>query len=151
MTSTTQIKLVRPVSHERRARQKGSALVESALLGIIFFAMLVATFDFGQFLFVHQALVERTRSAARWGMVNGGTDIDGTRNMVLYNQPTAGTNPFFGMTASNVTVTTSDLNTDNARLTVKVDNYAYKMISPYIAGTYTGPGITVSVPLGMFN
>jgi Flp pilus assembly protein TadG len=151
MTTKTQSKIVQPVSRVRRARQKGSAMVEAALLGIIFFSMLVATFDFGQFLFIHQALVERARSAARWGLVNGGTDLDGTKNMVLYNQSTTGQTAFFGLTASNVTVTTSDLNTDNARLTVNVDNYSYKMISPYIAGNYTGPGIRVSVPLGMFN
>ncbi len=111
-------------------------------------------FDFGQFLFIHQALVERVRLAARWGAVVGqGADITGTKNMVLYNQPSNSGDkaPYFNLTASMVEVNTSDLNTDNARLTVKVSQYPFSSFSPFIAGSYSGAPIQVSVPLGMFN
>lgn len=134
-----------------KANKRGSGMLETALLSMIFSAMLIGTFDFGQFLFVHQALVERARSSARWGALKNGSDLTGTRNMVLYNQPTAPTispNPYFGLEPSMVTVTLDDANTNDARLTLKIDNYPYKMISPYTAGTYTGPQILVSVPLG---
>ena len=132
-------------------RRRGSGMLETALLSMIFSAMLIGTFDFGQFLFVHQALVERARSAARWGGLKGGTDLTGTRNMVLYNQsatPSVGTATYFGLEPSMVTVTLDDANTNDKRLTLAIDNYPYKMISPYTAGTYTGPRILVSVPLG---
>ncbi len=148
------MKRILPISRNRRTRQTGAALVEGALLSLVFFVMLVGIFDFGQFLFIHQSLVERARSAARWGMIQGGTNLDGTLNKVLYDQstvPSGSPSGYFGLTSSMVTVTNSDLNTDNARLTVKIDNYPYSIISPYISGTYTGPGIVVSVPLGMFN
>lgn len=134
-----------------KANKRGSGMLETALLSMIFSAMLIGTFDFGQFLFVHQALVERARSSARWGALKSGSDLTGTRNMVLYNQPTVPTispNPYFGLEPSMVTVTLDDANTNDARLTLKIDNYPYKMISPYTAGTYTGPQILVSVPLG---
>jgi Flp pilus assembly protein TadG len=129
-------------------------MVEAALLSIIFFTLLVGAFDFGQFLFVHQALVERARSAARWGAVTGGTDLTGVQNMVLYNQSTApanGTSTYFGLTTSMVSVTNTDAHTDNYLLTVKITNFPYKMVSPYVTGSYTGPPIVVSVPLGMYN
>ena len=45
--------------------------VEFALIFLIYFSLLLGTFDFGQFLFIHQALVERARWAARWGMISG--------------------------------------------------------------------------------
>ena len=145
--------LLSPSRSGRAGARKGGAILEAALTSLIFFCMLIGAVDFGQFLFIHQALVERARSAARWGAVNGGTNLDGTRNMVLYNQPTVPSEPsgYFGLTSSMVTVTNPDMNTDAARLSVRIDNYRYQIFSPYIAGTYTGPGILVSVPLGMWN
>jgi hypothetical protein len=53
-------------SARRRRTSKGNVLVESALIFLMFFSMLIGVFDFGQFLFIHQSLVERVRSAARW-------------------------------------------------------------------------------------
>jgi Flp pilus assembly protein TadG len=143
-----------PVNQARRRRQKGQSLIESALLSIIFFSLLIGAFDFGQFLFIHQALVERARSAARWGMIDGATNLDSIRNMVLYNQsstPSSGTTGYFNLTSSMVTVTSTDANTDDWLLTIKIDNYPYSILSPYISGTYYGPGIVVAVPLGRYN
>ena len=44
----------------------GSTILELALIFLVFLGLLIGTFDFGQFLFIHQALVERARYAARW-------------------------------------------------------------------------------------
>ena len=127
-------------------------MVELTLIVLVFFFLLMGAFDFGQFLFIHQALVERARVAARWGMATypspTNTEI---QNMMIYGQSSAGTNPYFGLTSSMVTVTTSNLNSWNARISILVSNYPYKMLSPYIAGSYTGPNISVIVPLGMYD
>ena len=138
----------------RRHRSRGSALVETALIFIVFAAMLIGTFDFGQFLFIHQALVERARYAARWGAVNDPTDTTSVQNMVLYNQsttPAGGTATYFNLTTDNVSVTNPGSGTDQYRLNIQISGYSYSILSLYIAGTYTGPPITVSVPLGKFN
>ena len=126
-------------------------MVELALIFIVFFCMLVGAFDFGQFLFIHQALVERARWAARWGMINANATTSQIQNMVMYGQTTAGTSGYFGLTSSMVTVTASDSNTWNWRISVLISNYPYQMFSPYIAGTYNGPNINVIVPLGMYD
>jgi hypothetical protein len=127
-------------------------MVELTLIFLVFFCLLMGAFDFGQFLFIHQALVERARSAARWGMATypspTNTEI---LNMMVYGQSTAGSNGYFGLTSGMVTVTTSNLNSWNARISILVSNYPYKMLSPYIAGSYTGPNISVIVPLGMYD
>ena len=39
----------------------GSVILETALIFLVFACLLLGAFDFGQFLFVHQALVERAR------------------------------------------------------------------------------------------
>jgi len=116
--------------------------------------MLIGIFDFGQFLFIHQALVERARSAARWGAINDPTNSASITNMVLYNQastPPSGTASYFHLAASNVSVTNPGSGTDSYRLNLRISGYSYTVFSPYIAGTYTGPPITISVPLGLYN
>ena len=139
-----------PISRTRKS-QKGSAIVESAFIFIVFTALLIGAFDFGQFLFIHQALVERARYAARWGMTNSGATTAEITNMMLYGQSTAGSNGYFGLTSSMVTVTFSNANTWNWYVSISVHDYPYKVLSPYIAGTYTGPNIYVSVPLGLYD
>src|SRR5436305_831113 len=100
----------------RRLRtSKGSAFVETALIFLVFSSMLMGAFDFGQFLFMHQALVERARYAARWGAINDPTDSASVVNMVLYNQattPPSGTAGFLNLTSENVTVTNPGSGTD---------------------------------------
>lgn len=137
-----------------RRNSKGSVMVEAAIIFVAFVFMLVGIFDFGQFLFVHQALVERARYAARWGAVNDPTDTTSITNMVLYNQsttPQTGTPTYFNLSSSNVSVTNPGSGTNDYRLTIQISGYSYLVLSPYIAGTYTGIPVTVSVPLGIFD
>ncbi len=138
----------------RKRKNRGSVIVESALTFIVFFGMIVGAFDFGQFLFVHQALVERTRSAARWGAVNDPTDSASITNMLLYNQadaPSNGSATYMNVTAANVSVTNPGAGTDQYRLNIQVSGYSYTVLSFFIAGNFTGLPISVSVPLGLYN
>src|SRR5579862_1493995 len=111
----------------RRRKNRGSTMLELCFIFLVFLCLLMGSFDFGQFLFIHQALVERARYAARWGMT---TDIATTaqiQNMMVYGQSTAGSNGYFGLTPSMVTVTFSNANTWNWHISVLVHNYPYKM------------------------
>ena len=145
---------MRQTSVNRRKGRQGSVIIESALIFVVFAGMLIGAMDFAQFLFIHQALVERARYAARWGAIQDATDATSIRNMVLYYQaatPAAGTQTYFGLTAQNITVTNPGVNTDNYRLNIKISGYSYTVLSPFIAGIYTGIPVTVSVPLGLYN
>ena len=145
--------MLRKISERRRQRSKGAVFIEAGLIFIVMAFLLMGIFDFAQFLFVHQALVDRARMGARWGAVNDPTDTTSIQNMVLYGQstvPTGATSGTFGMTSSQVSASTSGSGTDDYRLVVSITNYSYQMISPVIGGTYTGPNIVVSVPLGNF-
>src|SRR5258708_31200715 len=128
-----------------RQKSGGSVIVETALIFLVFACLLLGAFDFGQFLFVHQALVERARYAARWGAITDPTDSTSITNMVLYNAPTGSGTGYFNLTAPNVFVTNPGAGTNNYVLNVKLSGYQYTRVSPYIAGTYTGPPIHVSV------
>lgn len=140
-------------SPRRRKTSGGNVIVESALIFMGFAVMLFGAFDLGQYLFVHQALVERARYAARWGAINSANSTAIT-NMVLYYQsstPPDGTPSLFNLTSSNVNVTTPESGTDSYRLQLQISGYSWNVFSPYIAGRYTGPTITVTVPLGLYD
>ena len=66
--------------------RKGQALIETSLTLVLLMAFVMGTLDFGQYLYFHQALAERARSAARFGAVNP-TDRSGIVNVALYNNP----------------------------------------------------------------
>lgn len=55
-----------------RKAQSGQAMLESALVLVMFLVVLIGIVDMGQFLYFHQSLTERARAAARYGAV--GTD-----------------------------------------------------------------------------
>jgi Flp pilus assembly protein TadG len=139
-------------------RQRGSAIVEAALIFLPFACMLIGTVDIGQFLFIHTTLTERAREAVRYGSVNDPTNAVAIQNIVLYGQANGGSVPvtpsnndagIFNVLRSNVSVIATGSATQDYRLTVRIYNYAYQIYSPYIAGTYTGPNIYASLPLGI--
>ena len=137
-------------------RRSGQALVESALILLLFITTIVAILDVSQLLFIHQSLVERTRGALRWGIVQ---PWDGTgekiQNMVLYRASTApsGIEPpgFLGLKRVNVQVTRTAGTADNPndeRLRVAIVNYDFKFFTPFIAKTFTNNAAVIeSAPL----
>jgi len=129
-------------------RRKGQALVESALTLTVIMMMLVGAFDLGQVFFVHQSLVERARFTARYASTNY-SDTTAVTNYFLYGAPQAQpgiTTGFLNVTSSMVAVTRYDANTNNDRMEVKVHDYPYTFIMPYLAGVYTGKPIVATAP-----
>lgn len=135
--------------------KRGQSLIEATLVLIVFFAMLLGVLDCGQVLYAHQALVERVRSAARWGSVHA---FDGTgdqvANLILYDQPqepNAARTGFLGLTRANLQVRYRPATTqrpDDETLTVAVVNYESHFFSPWIAKTIISPRpVLVSVPV----
>jgi len=136
----------------RPKTRRGSAMVELSLIGSLFFVLVIGLMDVGQTLFFQQALLERARTAARWGAATDPTNGAGIQNMVLYLQPAApeGGVTSFGLTPTMVGVSTPDAGTDNYRLVVQISGYPVKLLSPYLAGSYKGAPISVTVPLGQY-
>ena len=52
---------------------RGSALVEYAIVFLLFMTMIMGTIDFGRALYTYHYLSNVTRDAARWAAVNGST------------------------------------------------------------------------------
>ena len=128
----------------RRSRQKGSNLVEGALILLTFLLLLIGIVDFGQVLYFHQVLVERARTGARFGAVNP-TNTAGIHNMVVYNTPTAsGSAVVGGLTTAMVNVQNTGNNSNEARVVVTISGYNIQFLSPYIAQSFTNRPIVVA-------
>ena len=118
-----------------RNRERGQAIVESGLILMIFLPVLIGILDFGQFLYLHQSLAERTRAAARYGAVHTYTEGSATVNVAIYNDATGSTDgatpllPNLQTTNSTgdgyVSATLTGAGTDEAFITVTVANYPY--------------------------
>jgi Flp pilus assembly protein TadG len=133
--------------HRLRRNQRGSAMVESSLIMMVLFAIVIGIFDVAQVMYVHQGITERVRAALRYGTVNSYNE-SAIRNVVLYGQTAAptGAQPSFGLTAGNVSVSRLGNNTSADRIVITVTNYSYEFLSPWIAGARTGTPITNSLP-----
>ena len=122
----------------RKRKQGGQALVESALIMLIFLPVLFGIFDFGQFLYLHQSLSDRVRAAARYGAVHTYTDGSDIVNVAIYNDATGSTNGASavlpnlqsGNSSGNgyVTATLSGAGTDDALITVTITKYPYNFL-----------------------
>jgi hypothetical protein len=140
---------------KRNPSRRGNALVEAALTLSLFLTILFSIYDFGWTLFLHQTLVHRARTGARYAAINPG-DLIGARNLVLYDQNTvvqtalavAGTPGTFGVLPSNVTVTRNGaVGTTEDRISVNISGYHFLFITFGFAGTHDGKPINVSVPV----
>jgi TadE-like protein len=154
-------------SNSRSRRQRGQALVESVLTLTAFLAIFLGMIEVGEILYVHQTLVERTRSAVRWGAVNAWDATNSPTqitNMVLYGTTTPADNSaaIFGLTSSNVSVTRPEPDYSAAdRIVVTVSGYTLTFFTNAIVrlsnghqnghGEFTGLTIQQSQPYEVSN
>src|ERR1700724_3097437 len=75
-----------------RQNQRGQMFVEAGLIMMIFLPVLIGIMDFGQFLYLHLSLTERTRAAAHYGAITNYTDGSDIANVAIYNDPAGAAN-----------------------------------------------------------
>jgi hypothetical protein len=165
--AATATKLTGEGSKSSRSRkQRGQALVETALTLVAFTAVFLGMIEVGEFLFVHQTLVERTRSAVRWATVNPWDNTNSptqVTNVLLYGtaSPDQNAQPLFGLSASNVTVTRPEPDySAGDRIVVTVSGYALTFMTnavaqlgsnPNASTQFTGLTIQESMPYEVTN
>lgn len=60
---------MRALNHASPPRQRGAAVVEFALVALVFFVLLIGIFEFGRVMFTWNSAVEATRRGARLAVV----------------------------------------------------------------------------------
>lgn len=130
-------------------RQRGQALVESALSILVFITMMIGVIDLGQMIYFQQSLVERTRAAARYGSISP-SQTAAIRNVAIYgnpNPPEGATPVLPGLTQSMVTVETFGVGTVSPRITISISGYPINFVTPGIAGAVQARRITITYPI----
>lgn len=138
----------------RGRTQRGQSMVEATLVLLVFFTLLMGVIDCGQVLFAHQSLVERVRTAVRWGVVHPWAGQDSIVNLVLYNQPAApGANAssFLGLRPENVEVrhqAATANRPDDETLRVTIVNFKSQFFSPWLASAIVSPrAVSIAAPM----
>jgi hypothetical protein len=134
--------------------QRGQTLVEGALALLVFFALLFGVIDCGVMLVRHQALVERVRSAVRWGVVRPWDGSgDQIANLILFEQTTepVTSTGYLGLKRENVQVRyqpASPTNPDDETLSVSIVDFHYQFLSPWITQVFINPRpVLISAPM----
>jgi len=128
----------------REHRERGQAMLESALVLLLLLVVLIGIVDMGQFLYFHQSLTERARAAARYGAVNTYSSPGlAIQNVAIYNDPGGAANgatavlPYLNTAAGTNGYVSATLigaaGTDDARIVVTINNYPYNFLSPYLS------------------
>ena len=133
----------------RKRQCSGSALIEATLIIMSLLVVLLSIINFGDILFQHQTLLYQARRAARYGAVNP-SNMTAVQNIVLYGQtslPQEHRPGMFGLTSEMVTVARNDAGTSEDRIGVQIQDYNYTLVLPFLAGTFKGKPIQVSLPV----
>jgi Flp pilus assembly protein TadG len=138
---------------QRKARQKGATIVETALVLLTLVSMIIFIMDMGRLLLTEQFVTERARTTVRAAAVNNWTSTSAA-NYLVYNSTTAPAQVngvsapgYMGLLPSQVTYTTlGTAGTPDYRLQVKVSGIPVFSWIPHIAGQYTAPPVTATTP-----
>lgn len=122
------------------SRQRGSTLVESSIVLLLFLVILIGVLDSAQILFFHHFLNERARAGARYAALHS-CDPATVRNVVVYNTPTPDPDAsgLFGLATAMVGVFRYDSGGGADRIEVRITGFQLRFLSPWLAGIFT-PG-----------
>ena len=139
----------RPIRRFARS-ERGTQLVELAIVLPIVLMMLAASAEFGRFFYTYQTLAKATRAGARYLMVESaaGTADAKAKNLVVYgNESGTGTPVVSGLSGTNVRVLrTGGSAAFPERITVRIEGYTYQPV--FDLGKLIGkPSFSLRVPV----
>jgi Flp pilus assembly protein TadG len=122
---------------DRRA-ERGSTILEFAIVATIFFMVLISIFAGANVYFTHNALVDATRRGARYAATHGtsAADVTKVKNVVLYgtSSPAAGAQSFIpDLTDANVVVEYNGFGVMDGTASVSLKDYQYNLVIPGIS------------------
>ena len=128
--------------------ERGTQLVELAIVLPLLVLMLGAAAEFGRFFYTYQTLAKATRTGARYLTVESaaGTNDPKAENLVVYgNASGTGTPVVSGLTTEQVRISrTGGTSAFPERVTVKIVGYTY--VPMFDLGKLVGkPGLSLSI------
>ena len=140
MNSLMHHKQLRPAGCRRH---KGVALVEFALVAIIFFTLLIGIMEFGRWLFTLNAANEATRLGARLAVVCSNSASDQVKIKNKMHQMVS------GISTTNMSIVYAPDRCDASTcktVTVRLNGATFSPLIPLMGGNYSIPGFATSLP-----
>ena len=150
-------------TYEKNRSERGSTIIEFAIIAVIFFMMLVGIVAAGHLYYTHNALVEATRRGARYAVLQCNpnettctgydTTVERVQNIVVYGTDTpamGATSLISGLQTSNVQVdystpltgSSTSFGVAKGRVSVKIISYSYPFVLPMV---------TTSISMGPYR
>ncbi|HKP72978.1 MAG TPA: TadE/TadG family type IV pilus assembly protein [Pyrinomonadaceae bacterium] len=128
--------------------ERGSQIVELAIVMPLLLVLLGATAEFGRFFYTYTTLLKGTRAAARYLVSQPPGDGDAAaKNMAVYgNTAGTGTPIASGLTTANIKITPSKSGGGTMQ-TVEIQNFTYAPVFDLGKLTKT-PSLSLSVNVG---
>jgi len=126
--------------------QAGVAMVELALVAIVFLAILIGIMEFGRWLFTLNAAVEATRWGARLAVVCGSPEEKIQSQVAVMLR--SGGNLEITMssaTSEKLDYPTTTCITSDCMVTVKLVGAEFKPMIPYLGGSWPIPEFTTTL------
>ena len=125
-----------------REGERGAALLEFTLAATVFLVVIFGTLEFGRLLWVHNALADATRRAARYAVTRGKNNDPASdaqkaiKNVAVYGNPEGAGNPLVdGLTPGKVKIVFSDdYGLGAGSVSVEIEQYEFQFVVP-ILGT----------------
>jgi Flp pilus assembly protein TadG len=143
------------ISNTKRSEERGSTLIEFAVVSSVFFLMLIAICAGASLYFTHNALVEATRRGARYaatqpadvqcGKVTSGPSncsacLTRIRNYAVYGNSGGTGSPLVnGLQPSNILVEYSAFGVGMGSVSVSITGFTYDFVVPGISHQITMP------------
>jgi Flp pilus assembly protein TadG len=139
------VKAVRESIKHRRG-ERGAAIVEFAIAATIFLTMTFAVLELGRLLWIHNALADATRRAARYAVNQPQTAVSDIKNIAVYGN-TAGTgSPLVNdLTPAQVTVTYNNFGIAEGTVTVAITSYDFRFVLPLVGTTIHLPDYSTTL------
>jgi hypothetical protein len=129
------------IAGRRRRGQRGQAMVEGALVAILFISSLLMILELGRYMLLLQFFTERARAGARYAAVTV-YDPAVIKNWIAYNSPTApsggqSATGLLGLTPAMISVNRYNQGSDTDRIEVGISNYPISLYIPMLPSRWT--------------
>lgn len=136
---------MRPETRRRRS-ERGAALVEFTLGAVVFLTATFGVIEVSRLLWVHNALSDATRRAARYAVINTSADVENVKNVAVYGNPEGtGKKLVSDLEAADIDVVyrpspvTEVFGYPGGEVTVRVVDFEFTLNVPFV-------GMTVALP-----
>ena len=136
---------LKPTPHRR---QRGAAIVEFALVAMIFITLLIGIMEFGRWLFTLNAANEATRLGARLAVVCSSIS-NADKEKIKGKMQAMGGIPKINMVIDHVPVGCDESNCKT--VTVRLSGATFSPLIPLMGGSYPIPEFATSLPRELMN